>query len=145
MRARSRAATSAPPFRRRGSRERGFSLSECLVALLILSLLSVVLVGVVPSTLFGLKSAENRARATCMARDLLDGMYSAGGDEGATTLPKRTVNGTEYTIDVTVGPVTDVPGPALDSATIQRVSINVSWVERNVTKTHILSTYCYRP
>lgn len=127
------------------SGRRGFSLSECLVALLILSLLSVVLVGVVPSTVFGMKSAENRARATCMARDLLDGIYATGGEEGETTLPPRTVNGTTYGVTVAVRPVRDVPGPVLDSTRIQHVSITVTWVERRATKRHILSTYCYRP
>ena len=140
-----RTASRQELLRSRPDRRRGFSLSECLLSLLILSLLSVVLVGVVPATLFGLKSASNRAQATCMARELLDGLYSCGGDEGSTTLPIRTVHGTDYTIFINVGPVTGLPGPPLEPSVIQRVTIAVTWEERGVKKAHTLSTWCWRP
>lgn len=59
-------------------RTRGFSLAECVVAILILSTLSVVMVGVIPATMFGMKTAENRTVAATLARQALEDLKRGG-------------------------------------------------------------------
>ena len=55
----------------RRRRPQAFSLSEVLIALLILSLLSVLMLGVIPATIIGLASANQKATASFLAAQTL--------------------------------------------------------------------------
>lgn len=63
------------------SRRSGFSLSEVLVSLLILSLVSVLMVGIIPSSIFGLRQAQHRQAALQLCQTTSAGLRSLGFDQ----------------------------------------------------------------
>lgn len=63
------------------SRRSGFSLSEVLISLLILSLVSVLMVGVIPSSIFGLRQAQHRQAALQLCQTTAAGLRSVGFDQ----------------------------------------------------------------
>jgi uncharacterized protein (TIGR02598 family) len=63
------------------SRRSGFSLAEVLVSLLILSLVSVLMVGVIPSAIFGLRQAQHRQAALQLCQTTSAGLRSVGFDQ----------------------------------------------------------------
>ena len=67
------------------SRRSGFSLAEVLVSLLILSLVSVLMVGVIPSSIFGLRQAQHRQSALQLCQTTSAGLRSVGFDQLAAT------------------------------------------------------------
>lgn len=123
----------------------GFSLAECTVAVLVLAAMSVVLVGVIPSTIFGMKSAENRALAACLAREALEGMRQ-GDFEALASADVRTVvsNGTEFRVRVEVGPAVDSGGSPMDDERARSIQVVVSWDERGGGRSHHASTILCR-
>ncbi|MBS2033861.1 prepilin-type N-terminal cleavage/methylation domain-containing protein [bacterium] len=62
-------------------RRSGFSLAEVLVSLLILSLLSVLMVGIIPSSIFGLRQAQHRQAALQLCQTTSAGLRSLGFDQ----------------------------------------------------------------
>lgn len=116
-----------PTSRRTG---RGFSLSEMVISILILSILSVILVGVIPSAMFGMKSAENRAQAAGIARDVIETMRVRDfATLASTTEDAKTSNGTEYHVSVDVGPAV-VEGVTWNEETARDVRVTVMWKDR---------------
>lgn len=63
------------------SRRSGFSLAEVLVSLLILSLVSVLMVGVIPSAIFGLRQAQHRQAALQLCQTTSAGLRSVGFEQ----------------------------------------------------------------
>ncbi|MEW6281179.1 MAG: type II secretion system protein [Candidatus Eremiobacterota bacterium] len=60
------------------TRRGGFSMTELLIAIMILATLSVLLVGVIPASIFGLRSAQQQAGAAMLARGAMDQLRSRG-------------------------------------------------------------------
>ncbi len=109
-------------------RRRGFSLTELLISLMILSVLSVLLVGVIPASVFGLKAAGQRLFAANWARAELERMRVAGFDHLAShDLPKVTNNGTDFVGKVQVSNAKDSSGSDLDPLRAREVRILVEW------------------
>lgn len=115
-------------------RVRGFSLSEMVISILILSTLSVILVGVIPSAMFGMKTAENRAQAAGIARDVIEQLRLRDFDALASTPEEtHTSNGTDYHVSVEVGPAV-VEGVTWSEATARDIRVTVMWRDRTSWK-----------
>lgn len=120
-------------------------MSECVIATLILASLSVILVGVIPSTLFGMKTAENRAKAACLGREALEGARRTGFTRVASgALNPQVSNGTQYDMALFVAPLADAVGNPLDAQRIKRVEVQVSWKEHNVREVYTASLLLFR-
>ncbi|MCA9795949.1 MAG: type II secretion system protein [Candidatus Eremiobacteraeota bacterium] len=127
---------------RRGSR--GFSLGEVLVSLIILSTLSVVLVGVIPATVSGLKDAGRRADAAVIAQGTLELLKRDGFDllpEGAITTISQ--NGTTYDVSVELGQATTSDGTPIPETVAKDVRVIVQWKVGSGIKKHVTRTTFY--
>jgi len=95
---------------------------------MILSVLSVLLVGVIPAAVFGLKAAGQRLFAANWARAEIEKMRVAGFDHLANhQLPKVTNNGTDFTAKVEVLTAKDSAGADLDPTRAREVRVLVEW------------------
>lgn len=114
---------------------RGFSLSELVVAVLLLSALSVVLVGVIPAAVLGVRSAGNRATAATLARQAMEDLRRAGlGRLQPADLPNVEVNGVVYTRRIEVAQARAFDGTFLDPDEAREVRCVVTWVDRGHRK-----------
>lgn len=116
---------------------RGFSLAEVLIALLLLSVVSIVLTGVVPATISGMRKAAQRTNALMLAQNKLDELMHIGfGKIEAAEPPYPTVEvaGTEYAVKVSVGPANLSDGTPMESDVSKLVTVEVSWLDRNDEK-----------
>lgn len=101
-----------------------------IVAILILSVISVVLVGVIPSAMMGMKSAENRAVASVVASGVLERLREGdfdvieSGDAASVTS-----NGTLFHVSVEVGPVT-FEDRVWSAEKAKDVQVHVMWKDR---------------
>lgn len=110
---------------------KGFSLGEILIALLILAILSVLLVGVIPASVFGLRAAGQRVTAAQIARNEVEKMRRDGLDRLTDHLLTATnVNGTFFFGTVMVGQARDSEGNLLDTRKAREVVIEVRWKGR---------------
>lgn len=108
----------------------GFSLAELIVSILILASLSVILVGVIPSAIFGTKSAENRAQAACIAHEAMERLRTRAFDTLASSDQEpRTSNGTVFNVRLEVGPVVQPPA-TWNEARAKDVRVIVTWRDR---------------
>lgn len=122
---------------------KGFALSELLISILILSTLSVILVGVIPSAMFGMKKAENKARASILARETLEYIKRCGFRNIKTDMDispvidyqhkadERSWYSTDFTIKVTVGNAFTQEGKIMDQTKTKDVQVTVTWKEKN--------------
>lgn len=130
MRAFERARGAVEGVRTGWQGRRGFSLSEMVIAILILSTLSVILVGVIPSAMFGMKSAENRAQAAGIARDVIEKMRVRDfASLASTTEDSKTSNGTEYHVSIEVTTAV-VEGVSWSEENARDVRVTVMWKDR---------------
>ncbi|HXE71640.1 MAG TPA: prepilin-type N-terminal cleavage/methylation domain-containing protein [Candidatus Nitrosotenuis sp.] len=126
-------------------RRRGFSMAEMVVAVLILSSLSVILVGVIPATVIGLRSAGNRAVAAGLARQTLEGLKRGGfGRLASAEYPPTRVNGRDYAVQVQVGPARAGDGTLLPEDRAREVVVTVTWHETGQEKAYRTRTVFFR-
>jgi len=114
------------------ARSSGFSLSEVLISIMVLSTLSVLLVGVIPASVIGLKAASQRAQAGMLARQVLedarrDGFDHLGSVGSVRTLPQVAQNGAEFNVSVSVEQARDSSGVTLDADEARTVRVRVVW------------------
>jgi uncharacterized protein (TIGR02598 family) len=133
----------------------GFSLAEVLISVLILAVLSVVLVGVIPSAMIGMKKAENRAKAACLARGALEILRKEGFDnikpgvDVSTVLrdqakaDTQTWTHTDFTIAVASGPVY-MGGRLLSDKKAKDVNVTVSWKDKQGDNSYSARTIFYK-
>lgn len=108
--------------------------------------MSVVLVGVIPATMYAMKTAENRAKASCLARQTLEGIAVKGFDKAVDDDPAPVEsNGTTFRTRVTIDPVLGPTGATLNQAQIKKVQVTVTWMERNLVLDYTVSVVLYRP
>lgn len=122
-----------------GMVRKGFSLGEMVVALAVLSLLSVIMVGVVPSTVIGLREAELRANAAVIGQDTLENLRRAGfGNVQSTTPPHPvvTVDEVDYTVEVVTGTARASDGNNMDPNEAKDVQVLVRWKGKHGEKMH---------
>lgn len=123
---------------------RAFSLAELCVSLLILSVLAVLMVGVIPASIFGVRNAEERAAASVLSRDLIEELRATGFShlnlQAQTYAPSQTREGIEYFL---IYAVSD-PGLPRDPAdkeddgtprlTAKQIDVEVRWKSRQGAK-----------
>ena len=118
-------------------RTRGFSLSELLISLMILSVLSVLLVGVIPATVNGMRGAMQRTYASSMARQVLEETLRDGFDHLQNrTITKIFINGTEFEGEVQVIDATAPDGSAMDKTLARQVHVTIRWNFNGVAKSY---------
>ncbi len=113
-------------------RSLGFSLAEVLISIMVLSTLSVLLVGVIPASVIGLKAASQRAQAGLLARQVLEDARRDGFDRlgpvGTTrTFPTVDQNGTQYELHYSVEEARDSAGVGLLEDQARTVQVRVIW------------------
>ncbi|MEW6281545.1 MAG: hypothetical protein AB1758_23245 [Candidatus Eremiobacterota bacterium] len=91
--------------------------------MLILSCLSVVLVGVIPATLIGLKGASERATATDLVQNTLQTLRMRDLAQLYPSTTVATVDGVKYTITVQPGD----PPVAGQEKVARQVTVEVTW------------------
>lgn len=95
---------------------------------MILSVLSVLLVGVIPASVFGQKAAGQRLFAANWARAEVERMRVAGFDHLKDhELTPVTNNGTDFRAQVKVANAKDSTGSELDPSRAREVRITVEW------------------
>lgn len=128
-------------------RTRGFSLGEVLVAFLILAFVSVLLVGVVPATILGLRAATERSTACLLAEAELEQLRRSGfGQLQASSEPFPTISklGTEYTVQVELGPAVMSNGLSMEEEVAKTVRVTVTWNSRNGPQRYVASAVTFR-
>ncbi len=109
-------------------RTRGFSLSEILISVMILSVLSVLLVGVIPASVLGLKAAGQRLFAAQWARDEVEKMRISGFDHLSNRdLPMVVHNGTEFVGKVEVRNARDSHGNPMEANRAREIEVRIEW------------------
>lgn len=106
-------------------------MAELIISLLILSVLSVVMVGVIPSTIIGTRSAANRARAAVLARDTIESLQRNGYDNLADR-PEEVVRveDIDYTGSVTLADAVAADGTVMDPAVARQAVVLITWKDR---------------
>ncbi|MEW6277034.1 MAG: type II secretion system protein [Candidatus Eremiobacterota bacterium] len=113
-----------------------FSLAELIVAMLILSVMSVVLVGVIPASITGIRSAGERATAAMLARSELEKARQRGLSQLTSgPLPSVRVNRVEYTLQLTVQDAVGSDGQPLPPKLARDLMVTVRWKSRTGPKT----------
>lgn len=113
--------------------------------MLILAALSVILVGAIPSAVFGMKAAENRVQAAALAREALEGARKAGFTAAASKdLGSTASNGTDFTLRQVVDAAVTESGALMDGTRVKRVRIRVTWSERGRVRSHVTTTLLSR-
>jgi prepilin-type N-terminal cleavage/methylation domain-containing protein len=105
----------------------GFSLGEVLVAIIILSMLSVILVGVIPSAIFGLRESSQRSVAAQIAAAELEDARLQGLECKPHKIEKITRNGIEYWGELLISPSTATDGSAMDGKQTATFCAKVEW------------------
>ena len=95
---------------------------------MILAVMSVLLVGVIPASVLGLKAAGQRVFAAQWARQQVEQMRVGGLEQLSNhELPKVFHNGTEFTGKVEIDTARDSHGDPLDLTRAREVRITVQW------------------
>lgn len=136
----------------RGMKKRaGLSLAELMVGLLLLSVFAVVLMGVVPSAVFGIRSENHRLVAGTLAHRLLEEFNSNGFEQirkGDFPQPPETHQQLVYQAAYSVydsglkgdPQIYDLTKDWTAATSSYRVDIEVRWIERNRPCRHFIST-----
>lgn len=137
------------PWRMRG--RAGLSLAEVMVGLLLLSVFAVVLLGVVPSAVFGIRSENHRLVAVTIADRVVEEVSARGFEAlrlGQYTLPPETRQQIVYQTTYSLNDSGLKGDPQIyettkswqAATTTYRLDIEVTWVERNQPRRHQIST-----
>lgn len=128
------------------------SLAEVIVGLAILSVFSVVMIGVIPSTIFGLRAENQRLIAVARAREVLEELRSRGFESltpGVYPLPAQQrdqlVYATIYGIYQTTLPgdpnILELTHDNASARTTYQVDVTVTWTgARNQPRMHQVVT-----
>lgn len=118
-----------------------------MLAFVVLSLLSVVLIGVVPSTVIGLKGASQRANAALLAQTQLEELRRSGfGSVVASDEPYPTVTleriEYSYRVEVEQAQMSDAEMMSLEIA--KKVSVVVEWESQTGSQTYTASSVMFK-
>lgn len=97
------------------------------MAIIILSMLSVILVGVIPSAIFGLRESGQRSVAAQIAAAELEEARLKGLECKSHKIDKVTRNGIEYWGELTVAPSKTADGNAMDLKQSATFYAKVEW------------------
>jgi len=79
-------------------KRRGFSLSEVLFALSLISMVAITLLGVIPAAIQATKQAGHRATASRLAESCIEDLARSSAPLGLSPLPGVSLNGTDYAL-----------------------------------------------
>lgn len=108
-------------------------MAEVMVALMLLSVISLVLTGMIPATITGMHKAAMRTNASMLALNRLAELRQLGfGNIEATTPPHEQyeVTGTEYVLQIAVAPAPLSGGGTMDTDVAKLVTVRVDWKDR---------------
>lgn len=97
------------------------------MAVIILSMLSVILVGVIPSAIFGLRESGQRSIAAQIAAAELEDARLKGLECKPHKIDKVTRNGIEYWGELTVVPSKTAEGNAMDAKQSATFYAKIEW------------------
>lgn len=119
----------------------GYSLAELVFSLLLLSIVSITLVGVVPATMSGTRMAADRVQASIIAQQTLETL-GAGNltDIRDGPLPDVETTRGAFGRGVSTFAITTAQGTAIDRADALGVQVTVSWRDRANTASSLAST-----
>lgn len=110
---------------------------------MILSIVAVGLLGVIPSTIFGLRAIGHRDQAAALARETLEDLRAQGFEKlSDQTLPPRELNRTIYERQVVITPAMAADGTVMAEA--RTVEVQVRWRERGEIKVHVSRSTAFR-
>lgn len=134
-------------FQVKRSRLQGFSLAELMLAFVVLSALSVVLIGVVPSTIIGLKGASQRANAALIAQSQLEELRRSGFGALSPSVepyPQTTMERTVYTHRVEVSPARLSTGELMAAEVAKQVGVVVTWESKTGAQTYVATAVMFK-
>ena len=111
----------------RRTRTEGLSLAEIMISIVVLASLSVLMVGVIPATIIGLRSASERATATLLVQAALEQTRKQDFEELQEIQFERKLNGRAYSVRTVVKNAVASDGSALDPAQVKAVEVIVEW------------------
>lgn len=135
----------------------GFSLAEVMIAVLILSALSVIIIGAIPSAMFAMKKAETRAKAAALGSQTLEYLKKLDFDKITTGMDvtsvvqlqkaadsdRRMLNKTEFSIKVITAQVF-AGSLAIPPEKAKDVKVVVTWKDREQKENvHVARTIFY--
>lgn len=119
---------------------RGLSLLETVVAGTLFFFVCILLMNLFPSSLVGLKAAENRARAERIAQACLDQNEARAFTLVGSPPPEvQRWDGLDFRIQLEINEVSGLSG-----ARVRHLRAAVSWLERNERRTAVRETYVSR-
>lgn len=124
--------------------KRGLSLAELMISIVILALLSVLLVGVIPATILGLRSASERATATLLVQAAMEQTRKQHFDSIAPISFVRELNNRTYTVTTEVNPALAADGSDLDVNQVKAIRVRVEWEAKGGTKVETFDTIVAR-
>ncbi|MBX3167978.1 MAG: hypothetical protein KF760_11225 [Candidatus Eremiobacteraeota bacterium] len=129
----------------------GLSLAEVMVGLLLLSTFAVVLLGVVPSAVFGIRGENHRLVAVTMAHRVVEQVSTLGFEricKGEYELPAETHQQIIYRLLYGIydsglkgdPQIYEMTKDWVSATSSYRLDVEVQWVERNRLRKHFIST-----
>ncbi|MBI3928086.1 MAG: hypothetical protein HY319_21260 [Armatimonadetes bacterium] len=117
-----------------------FFLLEAVIAIGVLATLSVLLVGVIPATVIGLRSASERATAATLAANAVADLRRLPFDQLSERTSSETVNGRNYQVHAAVAPAVGSDGTLLDERVARELVVSVRWLSKQGAKEHVVCT-----
>jgi Tfp pilus assembly protein PilV len=118
-----------------------------MVALMLLSVISLVLTGLIPATITGMHKASQRTNASMLAENELALIRQSGfGNLEPTSPPYQAqpVAGTDYFVKVLVTPATMSDGSTMDQDVAKLVSVEVTWEDRQGDQRHVSQAVMFK-
>ena len=127
-------AANEPPIGERSRRERGFSMVELLIAMVVMAIGLMGAAQMIPLAMAGVTQAGMRTRSVQIAQERLDDLVSK--DYDASVLNAGTYSETvdNTTLDWTIADDSPVPGT-------KRIDLTVSWVTARGTQNSSFTTF----
>ncbi|MFA5508395.1 MAG: prepilin-type N-terminal cleavage/methylation domain-containing protein [Vulcanimicrobiota bacterium] len=125
----------------------GFSLAELMLAFVVLSVLSVVLIGVVPSTIIGLKGASQRANAALLAQTQFEELRRSGFGSIIASVepyPTASLERTDYTYRIEVAEAQLSSGEMMSLDIAKLVHVVVDWQSQTGPQTYKASAVMFK-
>ena len=109
-------------------------MAEVMVALMLLSVISLILTGMIPATITGMHKAAMRTNASMLAMNRLAELRQLGFGSISPTDPPHEqyqVSGTDYVLQITTTPASLSGGGTMDIDVAKLVTVQVDWKDRN--------------
>ena len=117
-----------------------------MVSLLILSSLIVVMVGVIPSTILGVRQAGERVAAATLIRQTFERLQSSAlANIYDVTYDPVQINNVEYLVSVEARRAVGSNGDPLEETAVKDVTVTVRWTSRQGRQTLRSRTWIARP